>query len=202
MTRNISSAVAPLAVEGTAVQRFSDIIERVERIRVSLKLNKSQFAKLVGLTPQTYNNFVGAQGSKPNVELLHGLVTQVGVNPLWILTGRGTAFLGKASEVATPFAQFDQHRGQLEGTGGVAAFGESQDNALSTLEPLLRRVEDHLRRLETGPSPLLDRLQSVLVQYSKTNPDDVRREVEDLLRRIEGHLTSGTMAEMPMGNKA
>jgi transcriptional regulator with XRE-family HTH domain len=185
------------------VQRFSDIIERVERVRMSLKLNKSQFAKLVGLTPQTYNNFVGAQGSKPNVELLHGIVTQVGVNPLWVLTGKGSIFMGKPADSVSPLARI--HRMQEEVAESVSHHPAEDDPhraALASLEPLLLRVEEHLRRIEVGHSPLLNRLQSVLAQYLKTNPDDVKREVEELLKRVEGHLVSKAPTENSMSGQA
>lgn len=185
------------------MQRFSDIIERVERVRVSLKLNKSQFAKLVGLTPQTYNNFVGAQGSKPNVELLHGIVTQIGVNPLWVLTGKGAVFLGKPAESVSPLARIHRFQEELAESAGLPTGEEDPHRAsLASLEPLLRRVEEHLRRIEVGHSPLLNRLQTVLSQYIKTNPDEVRREVEELLKRVEGHLAASSQPESTVSGRA
>lgn len=69
------------------------IIARVEQVRVALHLNKSQFAARVGLTPQTYNNFIGAQASKPNVELLYGCLNAFQANPVWLLRGEGEMFL-------------------------------------------------------------------------------------------------------------
>lgn len=71
--------------------KFADIIERCEQVRRREGLNKTAFCGRIGIKPQTYNNFIGAQGSKPNVELLHGVVTQFGVNPLWLLTGKKAA---------------------------------------------------------------------------------------------------------------
>ena len=45
--------------------KFGDIIETVEITREQTGLNKSQFSARIGMKPQTYNNFVGSQGSKP-----------------------------------------------------------------------------------------------------------------------------------------
>jgi DNA-binding XRE family transcriptional regulator len=75
-------------------QKFEDIIHRVEVVRRTLGLNKSRFSARVGLKPQTYNNFVGSQGSKPNVELIYGIVRAFNVNPMWLLNGTGPTFRG------------------------------------------------------------------------------------------------------------
>ena len=65
-----------------------EIIERVEIVRKEKHLNKSQFSTTIGMKPQTYNNFVGAQGSKPSLVLVCGVIEQFGVNPWWLLFGR------------------------------------------------------------------------------------------------------------------
>ena len=74
------------------MQKFPAIIERVERIRQHLGLNRSLFARALGLTPQTYGNFVGKQESKPSIDLILGLVQRLGVDPYWLLNGEGEPF--------------------------------------------------------------------------------------------------------------
>ncbi len=74
------------------MRRYEDIVERVEIIRNHTGLNKAQFAAAIGLKPQTYNNFVGAQGSKPSIDLIHGVVRQFQVDPMWLLVGRGPMY--------------------------------------------------------------------------------------------------------------
>lgn len=71
---------------------YNDIINRVEEVRNRLGLNKSQFSSRIGLKPQTYNNFTGVQGSKPNVALIRGTVEAFGVDPQWLLNGEGATF--------------------------------------------------------------------------------------------------------------
>lgn len=75
------------------MNRFQDIIGRVEEIREDLKLNKSKFSNAIGMKPQTYNNFVGLQGSKPNVDLIKGVVNAFNVNPMWMLNGIGPKYM-------------------------------------------------------------------------------------------------------------
>ena len=72
-----------------------EIIERVEDVRQQLRLNKSRFSETIGMKPQTYNNFIGAQGSKPNIELIAGVVREFSVNPPWLMFGMGEIFLPK-----------------------------------------------------------------------------------------------------------
>ena len=66
------------------------IVERAEAFRQSLGMNKSRFAAKVGLLPQTYNNFTGAQGSKPNVSLIVGCI-KLGADPRWLPLGEDPA---------------------------------------------------------------------------------------------------------------
>ena len=74
-------------------QKFPEIIERIEYVRRYLSLNKSQFSHRIGMKSQTYNNFIGPQGSKPNIELIYGLFNVYHVNPNWLLNGTGSIFL-------------------------------------------------------------------------------------------------------------
>lgn len=75
--------------------KFTDITERAEVVRTSLGLNKAQFASKIGMKPQTYNNFVGSQGTKPNMALVCGIVRAFNVDPGWLLTGAGEPFTDK-----------------------------------------------------------------------------------------------------------
>ncbi len=58
-------------------RKFSEIIERVEYVRRRLSMNKSRFSTSIGMTPQTYNNFIGAQGSKPSIEDVRDHMDQI-----------------------------------------------------------------------------------------------------------------------------
>ena len=66
------------------------ILDRIEDVRIRHHLSKTAFAAKFGMKPQTYNNFFGAQGSKPNLELIYGVVLHYWVDPLWLLFGNPT----------------------------------------------------------------------------------------------------------------
>ena len=74
------------------MRNFEEIVARIEFIRKSLGMNKSRFCRQIGLTPQTYHNFVGPQGSKPSLELIRGVFNRFQVNPIWLLNGSGEPF--------------------------------------------------------------------------------------------------------------
>ncbi len=63
------------------------IIERIEQVRKGLEMNKSKFIAGAGFSPQTYGNFVGAQGSKPSLALV------VGVAAAYAPPGERAAFM-------------------------------------------------------------------------------------------------------------
>jgi transcriptional regulator with XRE-family HTH domain len=170
-----------------ALRKFSDIIERVEQIRTHLGLNKSRFSAEIGMKPQTYNNFIGSQGSKPNVELLYGIVTRFSVNPLWVFTGQGTMFLeGRGGYGGA------RHGAGLQVANGGTDLRLSEAAALSqelaAIEPLLRKVEDQIKRMEAGQSPLLDRVYAVMKRYAELYPAEAAEELKALLTRMEPRI--------------
>lgn len=71
---------------------YSEIIDRVEAVRRDRGLSKSRFSSSFGMKAQTYNNFVGAQRSKPNVHLIAGVIDHFDVNPTWLLHGQGPMY--------------------------------------------------------------------------------------------------------------
>src|SRR5271170_4772904 len=127
-------------------RKFTDIVDRIEQLRAYLRLNKSQFSNAIGMKPQTYNNFIGAQSSKPNVELLHGAVAKFGANPMWILTGRGEMFTGGADGRPgwSPATKSDIGLGRFVSRDDGPSFDTSPE--MHTVEPILKRIEEKFER--------------------------------------------------------
>lgn len=92
--------------------KFKAIIERVEYLRSLLKLNKSRFSDALGMKPQTYNNFIGQQASKPNAELILGCVEVYNASPEWLLTGRGPVFRDESEEYVPRSATHEEAEGR------------------------------------------------------------------------------------------
>ena len=166
------------------MRKFADIIERIEYIRNYLHLNKSKFSALIGMKPQTYNNFIGAQGSKPNIELIHGVVNRFKVNPGWLLNGTGQVFTGKPTDLDMAMGweglglQVDPlARQHLESLNGLR-------EELKTLDPVLKEVEARIKGLGSSQEPLLSGLAEFLGKYIELDPVGATREIRMFLQRL------------------
>lgn len=171
------------------MRKFKDIIDRIEYLRDYLGLNKSRFSGEIGMKPQTYNNFIGAQGSKPNIELITGIVNKFGVNPMWLLNGSGSMFLsqeerGGAFQYAP--AMFGAVReGKAEARGVTPERAEQVRAEIETVEPLLEQVEGHIKSVEQQQLPAISRILALLKRYYDADPLAAVQELRETLRRIE-----------------
>ena len=176
--------------------KFSEIIERVEYVRRAVGLNKSRFSGEIGMKPQTYNNFVGAQGSKPNIELVHGVASRFNVNPTWLLYGKGAAFLDQEnapSELPTGIRR--RSSGVTEaGTEFFSqrpAEGLSELRNLDALESVIQEMKEGLRQVESRQFPLLEGLTNILRRFFEIDPAGATREVDEFIRKLKGSMREG-----------
>ncbi len=180
------------------MQKFRDIIERVEFVRRQLRMNKSQYAAEIDMKPQTYNNFIGSQASKPNIELIYGVVNRYGVNPLWMFTGKGSVFLadtqdsnwkiktGGKKEISpwTEGVKEDAPQFSIQGKES-----SSLKKSLDRMEPLLEELDTHLRYLERNKLPTMERMIFLLQRYYRLQPllicDEMKKMLGNLQRKID-----------------
>lgn len=175
-------------------QKFADVIGRIEYVRTLKGLNKSRFSGEIGMRPQTYNNFIGAQGSKPNVELIAGLYQRFGVNPAWLLSGKGAVFMEDAPQAGGGTAQAGapgdlavaELGAQVEATRARSA--EMLRQRIRNMSPLLRDVEARMRQAERSQAPLFESLTDLLRGYLEHDPALVIEEIEALLQRLQDRL--------------
>jgi len=171
-------------------KKYSEIIERIEYLRTLLKLNKSRFSAEIGMKPQTYNNFIGAQASKPNVELIVGIVNSFGANPMWLINGTGSIFLDEEKRQQYAHVPGAGVVGVRE--GGPPAFSGYSPEAIDQLkgeiksvEPLLEKVDQQLKRVEVEQMPVIDRYIALIRRYYDVDPISAIEEFKDMLHRIE-----------------
>ncbi len=170
-------------------QKFPEIIGRVEHVRKHLKLNKSGFAGNMGIKPQTYNNFVGFQKSKPNIELLHGLYSVYQVNPVWLLNGKGSMFVHGGYSGNKPDSGYSTpdlpamalHEPSVE--AGVDERWEAQARG-QRLSMNLSQMEMQMRRMEKDNLAPIDYLIAYVKRFYQLHPTDVAKEMQDLLTRL------------------
>jgi transcriptional regulator with XRE-family HTH domain len=177
-------------------KKFGDIIERIEYLRNLLGLNKSRFSGDIGMKPQTYNNFIGAQGSKPNVELIFGIVNRFGVNPMWLLNGQGPVFsdesksahyLDRSPAFRAEFGAVQEARAAFSAAPSQAEL-DSLRTELKSMEPVLRQAESQLRHIESARLTALDRGIALLRRYYEVDPAVTVGELRELLSRVEQKL--------------
>jgi len=177
-------------------KKFSDIIERIEYLRNLLKLNKSRFSSDIGMKPQTYNNFIGAQGSKPNIELIHGIVNQYGVNPMWLLNGTGSIFQDDQNEpdyrAMTALGRIGVQDGILPPPGGIGpeAIGALKEE-IKDLAPLLEDVESKVKQMELDHLPIVERYIGLIRRYFEIDPISAIEEFKELLKRMRVRIGNG-----------
>ncbi len=148
------------------MQKFSAIFERIEEVRRRLGLNKSRFAGAIEMSPQTYNNFIGVQGSKPNIELVSGVVERFKVNPYWLLNGTGEPF-ADGVEPESLAAEFGGRSMEWDRLGDGA---------------------EEIRNLAVGNRSFTKKMQRLLRGYSQADAVGTFREMRDLLHRLQTRL--------------
>jgi len=174
------------------LRKFPEIIERIEYTRTHLGLNKSRFSAEIGMKPQTYNNFIGSQGSKPNVELIYGIVTRFGVNPIWLFTGSGPMFMdsrGGTPAGVRPQVAEAAPAGAYSGPDSATRLVEDLKQELLAIEPLLRKVESEIKKIDGSHAPLLDRVVAVMRRYLELEPAKAADDIKDMLARMEQALS-------------
>ena len=172
--------------------KSAEIIERIEYIRNYLRLNKSRFSTEIGLKPQTYNNFIGSQGSKPSVDLILGTVNRFGASPNWILNGRGSVFQEWSSEQEQrmrPAGDMGTWAGQLSDQSLAApGFEQQRVDILQKLNSLEERTRENERRLEAiegSRFPLLREFRSLLMQLLDLDPAKAEEMATEMVAKLK-----------------
>ena len=133
------------------------------------------------MNPQTYNNFVGAQGSKPNIELITGVVKEFNVNPSWLLKGEGEIFSGEYIGVSNenlpimPFppkldqASLQEMLGRVrEMYSLVMEIGREFDaRDFANVPPLTESIHDLKRNFVMRPKETSDEVGKMLTSFQQ-----------------------------------
>lgn len=76
--------------------------------------NKANFAKSIGLLSTGLSNYLGnKRRSKPSVDMVTKIVTNLGVNPYWLLTGEGDMLSSRSAATMS----VSGHHNQVNGSG-------------------------------------------------------------------------------------
>jgi transcriptional regulator with XRE-family HTH domain len=184
-------------------KRSEEIIQRIEYIRNYLGLNKSRFSTEIGLKPQTYNNFIGAQASKPSVELILGIVNRFGVNPAWLLNGSGPVFQERSAEQESAFgpaagsAAPRAWSGQLaEASRPIGWGGAPGDNALNQqlarLTETVQSLEKRLMAVESPQQAVVREIAELASRLVEVDAQGADAELQELRARLDRLIAERT----------
>ena len=175
------------------LKKYSEIIERIEFLRDYLGLNKSRFSAEIGMKPQTYNNFIGSQGSKPNIELISGIINKFNVSPHWLLNGVGSIFDEEKSSAPrdskTTRPVLVKEGDSIKGRGFTQEEWKSFQSDIKSLEPSLLTLEGHFKSLERKSVPVQEQILNLLRRYYELDPLSAIAEMKETLERIETRLS-------------
>ena len=174
------------------MRKFTEIIERIEFIRNQVGLNKSRFSGEIGMKPQTYNNFIGSQGSKPNIELIYGIVNRFKVNPIWLLNGSGEPFADPemlAKDFNGSFGWKDpeaivRESEKVEICKEQEAYANEIRKQIKSLDSVIRETEKKIKDAGSSQVPLFNGLIKILGIYIQLDPVGSNREIRSLINRI------------------
>lgn len=108
--------------------------------------NKAAFAKKIGLPPTGLSSYLGKQRrSKPSVDMVAKIVTELGVDARWLLTGEETV---KVEQVLThgDFSPASLHGDAVNGNMDIIVLQEK----VKSLEALLAEKERLIKVLMDG----------------------------------------------------
>ena len=175
-------------------KRSVDIIQRIEYIRNYLGLNKSRFSTEIGLKPQTYNNFIGAQASKPSVELILGIVNRFGVSPAWLLNGSGAVFQERTADQE---GAFGLGAGQVaEGIRpigwGAAPVDAGLNQQLARLAETVKSLERRLMAVESPQQAIVREIAESASRLVEVDAEGAESELRELRARLERRIAERT----------
>lgn len=74
------------------MQSLEEISKRIELIRQTTSMYPTEFARHLGMLPNTYLKTVQYHQRKPTIEMIQVILSKYPVSARWLLTGEGVMF--------------------------------------------------------------------------------------------------------------
>lgn len=153
--------------------------------------NKTAFAKAIGISPTSISNYLSnVRASKPSSDILEKIINCVGINPLWLLTGKGEM------SMSAPFDETDiqpteaQRRHEARNAAelqresaasaaqnlpvGAAEPAPCHSSAADEIKSLIARCDEVMRKCEAmtaGATTLVNTASSIMNNAIQLNTD-------------------------------
>ena len=183
---------------------FADIVLRIEEVRISLRLGKSQFAREIGLLPQTYNNFIGHQQSKPSIALLKGVVTAFNLDATWLLTGEGEPFAeegGSNSSDTWNAVSSDRPGGRGPNRPWTPSEVDHLQSELVRLTALAKNFVGELGMLRSAESSAIQESINVLTRNFVANLELITSHLQQMLMGFQQIVHEKRVSSIPNGSE-
>ena len=175
---------------------YEQVIQRIEQFRKEHAGSKADFLTRLGVQPQTYNNYLfpymkrtgkaeklpggkrrepkalSGRPSKVSLDLVHRLAVAYGIDPMWLMTGKG-------------YKQLITHAVQADKSNPLGGLREQEAN----LSHVFSEAQQAIDRIKYSVNALYD-LMLELTVHMRT-----QREAEESLAEAEHHLEPPSLPE-------
>ena len=142
------------------METINDRIEQL--VNHQFNGNKAKFCKTIGLPPSGLSNYIGhSRRSKPSVDMIAKIVERVGVDPLWLLTGR-EAPVGKIQHVGEGAQLNEAGASGNINAPGLASLSSSGD--VARLEMELKQAEARIAEKDARIADLKEMISQLLAR--------------------------------------
>jgi hypothetical protein len=131
------------------MQKFSDVVQRIELVRKEAGMSPARFASAIRLPVKTFKEAIDSRNDPPSVELIRAVILRFGIRPNWLLNGIGPKLLQNDDSDYGWSAKVKPLRREIDALG--EQFQEDRQHRFD-LEDLisniqkLKRLLDHLER--------------------------------------------------------
>jgi hypothetical protein len=139
------------------MQKFSDVIERIELVRKEAGMSPSQFASAIRIPVRDLNAAIDGQNGPPGVELIRAVILRFGVRPNWLLNGIGPKNLHDAESEDNWGTKVRTLRHEVGDLGEQLQENYPESYDLEDLISNVRKLKRLLDRLETELCAIRDR---------------------------------------------
>ena len=152
---------------------ITDIIERIEEFRQSLRLSREEFCREVEFPYGTYSSYVSKRASAPSLRLITQITKRYDANVEWMVTGKGDMLASAQHTTAR--------------SNGSEPYGD-EGPGIDVLAARITALKETIRNHEGRTIPIAwDRALQIVLEGL---PDDqarrvVRGVVEKLMSREE-----------------
>ena len=146
------------------METINDRIEQL--VNHQFNGNKAKFCKTIGLPPSGLSNYIGhSRRSKPSVDMIAKIVERVGVDPLWLLTGR-EAPVGKIQHVGEGAQLNEAGASGNINAPGLASLSSSLSSSgdVARLEMELKQAEARIAEKDARIADLKEMISQLLAR--------------------------------------